>query len=79
MAFLVGAGWVEGDHFLVRQYFMRDYHEEGALLHALEVGLHDFSCIVTYNGRAFDVPLLETRFRFGFRLCPDKILGNDIH
>lgn len=62
-AFLIGAGWMEGDRFRVRQYFMRDYHEEGALLHALEEDLAAFSRIVTYNGRGFDVPLLDTRFR----------------
>ena len=34
-AFLIGVGFVEGDRFRVRQYFMRDYHEEAALLLAL--------------------------------------------
>jgi len=34
-AFLIGVGFVDGDRFRVRQYFMRDYHEEPALLHAL--------------------------------------------
>ena len=34
-AFLIGVGWVEGERFVVRQYFMRDYHEEAALLHGL--------------------------------------------
>jgi hypothetical protein len=62
-AFLIGAGWFDGERFRVRQYFMRDYHEESALLHALEEDLAGFSSIVTYNGRAFDVPLLDTRFR----------------
>jgi uncharacterized protein YprB with RNaseH-like and TPR domain len=62
-AFLIGAGWFEGERFRVRQYFMRDYHEEEALLHALEEDLAGFSRIVTYNGRGFDVPLLDTRFR----------------
>jgi uncharacterized protein YprB with RNaseH-like and TPR domain len=62
-AFLIGAGWFEGERFRVRQYFMRDYHEEEALLHALEEDLAGFSSIVTYNGRGFDVPLLDTRFR----------------
>lgn len=34
-AFLIGVGFVDGERFRVRQYFMRDYHEEKALLHAL--------------------------------------------
>jgi uncharacterized protein YprB with RNaseH-like and TPR domain len=62
-AFLIGAGWVEEERFQVRQYFMRDYHEEGALLRALEEDIARFPRIVTYNGRAFDIPLLDTRFR----------------
>jgi uncharacterized protein YprB with RNaseH-like and TPR domain len=62
-AFLIGAGWFEGERFRVRQYFMRDYHEEGALLGALQEDISGFSRLVTYNGRAFDIPLLDTRFR----------------
>ena len=62
-AFLVGMGWVENEHFRVRQYFMRDYHEEAALLHALSSELVRFERIVTFNGKMFDLPLLETRFR----------------
>jgi uncharacterized protein YprB with RNaseH-like and TPR domain len=62
-AFLVGVGWVEGERFRVRQYFMRDYHEEGALLHALAAELARFPRLVTFNGKMFDVPLLDARFR----------------
>ncbi len=62
-AFLVGIGFVEGDRFRVRQYFMRDYHEEAALLAGLAEELRRFSFLVTFNGKMFDVPLLETRFR----------------
>jgi len=62
-AFLIGVGFVEGDRFVVRQYFMRDYDEEPALLHALAELLASFPFLVTYNGKAFDVPLLESRYR----------------
>jgi hypothetical protein len=62
-AFLIGVGNVEGDRFRVRQYFMRDYHEEPALLHALAEDLARFSRIVTFNGKMFDLPLLEARYR----------------
>ncbi len=62
-AFLVGLGYVEGDRFRVRQYFMRDYHEEGALLHALAEDLARFERVVTFNGKMFDLPLLDARFR----------------
>jgi uncharacterized protein YprB with RNaseH-like and TPR domain len=62
-AFLIGAGFFEGDRFRVRQYFMRDYHEEAALLDGLAFDLRSFEQIVTFNGKMFDVPLLDSRFR----------------
>lgn len=62
-AFLIGVGHVEGDRFRVRQYFMRDYHEEAALLQALAEDLSRFSRLVTFNGKMFDLPLLEARYR----------------
>jgi uncharacterized protein len=62
-AFLIGLGWVEGDRFRLRQYFMRDYHEEAALLRALGQDLARFRHLVTFNGKTFDIPLLESRFR----------------
>lgn len=62
-AFLIGLGFVDGDRFRVRQYFMRDYHEEAALLHGLARDLARFRHLVTFNGKLFDVPLLEARYR----------------
>ena len=62
VAFLIGTGRVEGDTFVVRQYCMRDFPEEAALLHALREDVGD-QPLVTFNGRSFDWPLLLTRFR----------------
>ena len=61
-AFLIGIGTVEGVQFVVRQFFLRDYPEEKALLHALAEALQRCECLVTFNGKTFDVPLLETRY-----------------
>jgi len=69
-AFLVGLGFVDGDRFRVRQYFMRDYPEEPALLRGLAEDLRRFSRIVTFNGRTFDVPLLESRYRLSRERYP---------
>ena len=60
--FLVGVGYFEGDQFCVRQYFMRDYNEERALLSALNDLLANFKAVVTYNGKTFDLPLMESRY-----------------
>ncbi len=62
-AFLVGVGRITEDGFRVKQFFMRDFSEEASLLDALARHLADFDVLVTYNGRAYDQPLLETRYR----------------
>src|SRR5438552_2674557 len=49
---------------------MRDYPEEPALLRGLAEDLRRFSRIVTFNGRAFDVPLLESRYRLSRERFP---------
>lgn len=61
-AFLIGAGRFERDEFHLVQFFMRDPTEEPAQLAALEEFLAPCQALVTYNGKAFDVPLLATRY-----------------
>lgn len=60
--FLVGAGFLDADGFHVRQYFLRDPGEEEPFLEALHEFLQRFSILVTFNGKAFDWPLLESRY-----------------
>lgn len=60
--FMVGLGYYDGDYFRVDQYFMDDYDEEPALVEALDAALGEFEVLVTFNGKAFDLPLLDTRF-----------------
>ena len=62
-AFLVGVGRITPEGFRVRQFFMRDYGEEASSLDALTRHLEPFRVLITYNGRSFDQPLLETRYR----------------
>ena len=62
-AFLVGVGRITPEGFRVRQFFMRDYSEEASLLDSLSRHLAPFRVLITYNGKAFDQPLLETRYR----------------
>src|SRR5579859_1825510 len=61
LAFLVGVGRCDGERFVLRQYFLLDPGHEEALLTALVTDLETRTGWVTYNGRAFDLPLLETR------------------
>jgi uncharacterized protein YprB with RNaseH-like and TPR domain len=62
-AFLVGAArFAEGGEFRLAQFFMRDPAEEPALLEGLAEFLAPCQALVTFNGKAFDVPLLNTRY-----------------
>jgi uncharacterized protein YprB with RNaseH-like and TPR domain len=61
LVFLVGVGLCQGDRFVLRQYFLLDPGHEEALLTALVADLESRVGWVTYNGRAFDLPLLESR------------------
>ena len=62
-AFLVGVGRITPEGFRVRQFFMRDFGEEASQLSALNEHLKQFEVLITFNGRTYDQPLLETRFR----------------
>ncbi|MFH1186434.1 MAG: ribonuclease H-like domain-containing protein [Chloroflexota bacterium] len=62
-AFLVGAArFTETGEFVLQQFFMRDPSEEPALLDALGRFLAPARALVTFNGKAFDAPLLNTRY-----------------
>lgn len=62
-AFLVGLAWWERGGLAIEQLFLRDYDEEHAVLLALAERMEERPVLVTYNGKSFDWPLLETRFR----------------
>ncbi len=62
-AFLIGVGRIAPDGFRVRQFFLREPGEEPSVLAALAEHLEPFRVLVTYNGKAYDQPLLETRYR----------------
>ena len=62
-AFLVGIARFVDDQLVLRQFFMRDPSEEPALLEAVGQFLAPAQALVTFNGKAFDAPLLATRYR----------------
>ena len=64
VAFLVGCGWFDLGAFQVRQFLLTSYAAERALLCAVAECLADTSLLVTYNGKTFDVPVMETRWLF---------------
>ncbi len=61
--FLLGLGYFTEDTFRIRQYFMSDYNEEEALLWSVnQLFAQNFKLLVSYNGRSYDYPLMQTRF-----------------
>ena len=62
LAFMVGVGFFDGDVFIVRQYFLRDHGDEWAMLMQLTDLLADKRGLISFNGRSFDIPLLNGRF-----------------
>lgn len=62
IAFLLGMGYVDGEDFVVEQLFMRDYADEPAMLALAAQRMRNFDCVCTFNGKNFDLPLLQTRF-----------------
>lgn len=62
MAFLIGLGWFEDSQFHIRQILARDFSEEKAALAYLGEVAGQKKFLVTFNGKAFDVNLLATRF-----------------
>ena len=73
-AFLIGIGALVDDTFRIHQFFLRDFHEEPNQLAAVDEFLQGFDVLVTYNGKTFDGPLLETRYRLARREPPHERL-----
>jgi hypothetical protein len=71
LAFLAACGWFQDDGgFRVRQFFLAGPAGEPAMLDALGEIFGGASMLVSFNGRTFDVPLMETRWAFHRRPCP---------
>lgn len=66
LAFMVGCAFFEpspaGEVLVVRQYFLRDHGDELPMLLLLNDLLASKTAVITFNGRSFDLPLLDTRY-----------------
>ena len=61
MVFLVGLMRYAGGTLQVDQFLARDYSEERAMLAVVRDELAAGECLVTFNGKAFDVPSIQSR------------------
>ncbi len=75
-AFLIGVGAIDDEGFRTKLFFMRDYDEEPAMLAALAEHLSRHDAVITYNGKAFDIPLLETRYLLKRQRSPFARMGH---
>jgi uncharacterized protein YprB with RNaseH-like and TPR domain len=62
MAFIVGLGFFTAHNFQIHQYFLRDPGDEPAMIETLAQQMSEFDALISFNGRTFDVPILENRF-----------------
>jgi uncharacterized protein YprB with RNaseH-like and TPR domain len=63
-AFLVGCARVEDGGLQIRQFLLPGFEHERALLAMLTQWNEERCTLVTFNGRTFDLPLIETRYLF---------------
>ena len=61
-AFLVGCAWYQDGGLRIRQFFLSDFGAERVLLEAVAEVAAASGAVVTFNGKSFDLPLIETRF-----------------
>ena len=60
--FSIGLAWWDAGGLQVEQLFLRDFSEEHSLLQELAARIAERPVLVTFNGKSFDWPLLESRF-----------------
>ena len=75
-AFLIGLAWWDAGGLQVEQLFMRDFAEEHSVLCELAARLSERPVLVTFNGKTFDWPLLENRFRMTRSIAVPKLAAH---
>lgn len=75
-AFLVGVSQLIPEGVEFTQFLLRDPAEEEAMLIALAEYMSDTRAIVTYNGKAFDIPILNNRYLLHGLSSPFKDLDH---
>jgi len=63
VAFLVGLAYFQGGTLVLEQLFLQGLGDEGPMLGRLRELMAKATMLVTFNGKAFDLPLLRTRYR----------------
>lgn len=75
-AFMIGASDFVPAGLRVRQLMMAHMAAETAMLQTFQGWLHERTRLVSYNGRCYDAPLLNTRYRLSRRASPLPALAH---
>ena len=75
LAFMVGMGRFEKNEFKLAQFFLNDPGDETAMLFAIEEFLAPCKVLVSFNGKAFDIPLLNARYITNQQPSPFKVMA----
>lgn len=68
--FLIGIGYYYGGQFRVEQFFVDSHSREEGMLDLVAQFVTPFHTLVTFNGKTFDIPLLETRYLLKRKVSP---------
>ncbi|HEY2119392.1 MAG TPA: tetratricopeptide repeat protein [Candidatus Acidoferrum sp.] len=75
-AFLVGLAWWDAGGLQVEQLFLRDFSEEISLLYELSLRIAERPVLITFNGKTFDWPLLQSRFTMTRKIAVPKLAAH---
>jgi uncharacterized protein YprB with RNaseH-like and TPR domain len=73
LVFLAGLAWFDADSLHTRQYLLTGFAAEAALHAEIRGAAAARRCLVTYNGKSFDAPLVRARSRLVH--APDPFAG----
>ena len=63
-AFMIGLGYYENEQYIVEQIFLPDPEAELNSFDRLIELIKEKSLLITFNGKTFDVPVLESRLLY---------------
>lgn len=63
-AFLTGVCFFQNGNWHLRQYFIESPEHETLLMKLIAELLSGFKILVSYNGKCYDIPLLDNRFKY---------------
>ena len=65
LAFLVGSGWFDDEGgFITEQHLLTDFAGERSMLGLVAEDFRRAGTLMSFNGKSFDAPMLETRYLF---------------